>query len=216
MNEIVTIVGEHTVIKGNLKGDEDLQVRGKVEGSIQLTKTLIVERSGIVVANISVQDAIVSGIVVGNITAANSVQITDEGRMVGDITAPRVIIVDGASYRGNVDMGDLEGGAPGALPPAPRAARKPVSPVSLPRPIAPPVRRQPEAASAKGEKPVAAREGKPSLPARPAPPRPPVAPRPPVTSEPTHPEGPKAGGAPARKPPRPPALPIGKRKIRRR
>lgn len=88
MSEITTVVGEQTVVKGNLQGDEDLQVFGKLEGGVNLTKTLIVEGSGIVVADIEVRDAIITGVVVGNITASNSVQITEEGRMVGDISAP--------------------------------------------------------------------------------------------------------------------------------
>ena len=54
------------------------------------------------------EHAIINGVVVGNITASNSVQITETGRMVGDIAVPRVIIVDGARFRGNVDMGELE------------------------------------------------------------------------------------------------------------
>src|SRR6478735_891697 len=107
-NPTSTIVGESILINGNLQGDEDLTVLGRVEGTINLTKTLNIEESGIVKANISVRNAIISGVVVGNITATDSVEITEVGRMVGDIKAPRVIIVDGARYRGAVDMGDLE------------------------------------------------------------------------------------------------------------
>lgn len=103
-----TIVGPSILINGNLQGDEDLTVLGRVEGNISLTRTLHVEESGIVKADIAVRNAVVSGVVVGNITATDSVEITDAGRMVGDIKAPRVIIVDGARFRGAVDMGDLD------------------------------------------------------------------------------------------------------------
>lgn len=103
-----TIVGPSILINGNLQGDEDLTVLGRVEGNISLTRTLHVEESGIVKADIQVRNAVVSGVVVGNITATDSVEITDAGRMVGDIKAPRVIIVDGARFRGAVDMGDLD------------------------------------------------------------------------------------------------------------
>src|SRR5688572_6490789 len=116
-NVTSTIVGESILISGNLQGDEDLTVLGRVEGSINLTKTLNIEESGIVKANISVRNAVISGVLVGNITASDSVEITEVGRMVGDIKAPRVIIVDGARYRGTVDMGDLE--APRASGPLP-------------------------------------------------------------------------------------------------
>lgn len=101
-----TIIGPSILINGKLSGDEDLTVRGRVEGELSLTKTLIVEPSGIVKANVQVRNAIISGVVVGNISATESVELTREGRMVGDINSPRVIIVDGASFRGRVDMGD--------------------------------------------------------------------------------------------------------------
>lgn len=103
-----TIIGPSILINGKLSGDEDLTVRGRVEGELSLTKTLIVEPSGIVKANVRVRNAVISGVVVGNIAATESVELTREGRMTGDINAPRVIIVDGASFRGRVDMGNAE------------------------------------------------------------------------------------------------------------
>lgn len=140
-----TVVGPSILISGRLTGDEDLTVRGRVEGELTLSRTLIVEPSGVVKANVAVKNAIVSGVVVGNINATESVELTREGRMVGDIRAPRVIIVDGASFRGRVDMGDVEPGRlpaerptvarpqavtrptvrPGATPPRPAARRRP-------------------------------------------------------------------------------------------
>jgi len=101
-----TVIGPSILISGKLSGDEDLTVRGRVEGELSLSRTLIVEPSGIVKANVVVKNAIVSGVVVGNISATESVELTQEGRMVGDIRSPRVIIVDGASFRGRVDMGN--------------------------------------------------------------------------------------------------------------
>jgi cytoskeletal protein CcmA (bactofilin family) len=140
-----TVIGESILINGSLTGDEDLTVRGRVEGTLTLTKTLVVEQSGIVKAEVQVRNCIIAGAVVGNVTATESVEITKEGRMVGDIAAPRVIIVDGASFRGRVDMGDLE------LPRGERPAR-----TSAPRPAARPVAvvrsapKAPERPAAKG------------------------------------------------------------------
>lgn len=103
----MTVIGESVRIQGNLSGDEDLHVLGRVDGRLELQRTLVVAPSGIIKAEVNVKNAIVSGVVVGNIHASESVEITREGRMVGDIFAPRVIIVDGASFRGTVDMGDI-------------------------------------------------------------------------------------------------------------
>jgi len=108
MNEPITIIGTDTVVSGNLEGDEDLTIEGRVEGSISLSKTLTIEAGGVVRANINVRNAIISGVLVGNIEAQESVHLTEQGRVVGDISAPRVILVDGASFRGNIDMGDID------------------------------------------------------------------------------------------------------------
>lgn len=105
---MATVIGESCLIKGNLEGDEDLTVFGRIEGSMNLNRTLIIEPSGIVKADVQVRNAIVNGVVVGNIIASDSIELTEEARVVGDLTAPRVIIVDGASFRGQVDMGDLD------------------------------------------------------------------------------------------------------------
>lgn len=139
-----TVIGESILISGKLTGDEDLTVRGRVEGEVSLTKTLIVEASGVVRANVEVKNAIVSGVVVGNITATESVELTKDGRMVGDIRSPRVIIVDGASFRGRVDMGDLEPNRERAERPATRPMMRPSV-----RPAAAPPRPPPAAAIAK-------------------------------------------------------------------
>jgi cytoskeletal protein CcmA (bactofilin family) len=169
-----TVIGASILISGKLTGDEDLTVRGRVEGEVNLTRTLIVEPSGIVKANVSVKNAIVSGVVVGNIAATESVELTQEGRMVGDIHSPRVIIVDGASFRGQIDMGDATPRAEGAertsRPSLVRATVRPAAPVAKPAVGKPaPVVRPATAAITRVEA------------VRPAPPPPP--PAPPVLAE---------------------------------
>lgn len=136
-----TVIGPSILISGKLTGDEDLTVRGRVEGELNLSKTLIVETSGIVKANVSVRNAIVSGVVVGNITASESVELTREGRMVGDINSPRVIIVDGASFRGRVDMGNAEPRPQGERPASRPVVRPATRPATMPaRPAVPAAR----------------------------------------------------------------------------
>ncbi len=137
-----TIIGESILISGSLNGDEDLTVRGRVEGTLTLTKTLVVEPTGIVKAEVQVRNCVIAGVVVGNVTATESVEITKEGRMVGDIAAPRVIIVDGASFRGRIDMGevDIEGER------MPRESR------SAPRPALRPAIRPPPAPKVEAKK----------------------------------------------------------------
>jgi cytoskeletal protein CcmA (bactofilin family) len=136
-----TVIGESILVNGRLEGDEDLTVRGRVHGALTLTKTLIVEPTGVVKADSKVRNAIVSGVVVGNITASESVHLTKEGRMVGDIAAPRVIIVEGAAFRGHVDMGAVSEPKLGERPARPQQVVRPaMRAVTPPRPPALPTR----------------------------------------------------------------------------
>ena len=100
-----TVVGPAIAIRGRIEGEEDLRVEGRVEGSISLTETLYVEPGGVVLAQIEARDVVISGIVIGDITAANSVTLNKVAKLVGNIAAPRIIIADGASFRGDVVMG---------------------------------------------------------------------------------------------------------------
>jgi len=141
MPDPVTIVGEHTRISGNIEGDEDLRIKGRVDGKIRLSRTLYVEEGGVVVADLEVRVAVVSGVMVGNIQASELVHITENGRMVGDISAPRVILVDGAAFRGRVEMGESDSRSEpprrGAAPPPPRSPAPPSRSTAPPPPRSP-------------------------------------------------------------------------------
>jgi cytoskeletal protein CcmA (bactofilin family) len=102
-----TMVGESIVITGNLTGDEDLIILGRVEGQISLSRTLFVSTNGIAKADIAVENAVISGVVVGNVNASDSIQITETGRVVGDLNAPRIMITTGARVRGQVSAGEV-------------------------------------------------------------------------------------------------------------
>jgi cytoskeletal protein CcmA (bactofilin family) len=102
-----TIIGSSIVIDGEISGDEDLVIQGTVKGRIVLKENLYVEQSGVVEADIETNNVEISGQVTGNIAASEKVEITAGGRTVGDIKAPRILIADGAIFKGNVDM-DVE------------------------------------------------------------------------------------------------------------
>jgi len=99
-----TVIGSTIVIDGEISGDEDLVIQGTVKGRIALKEHLTVEQSGTVEADIQTQTVQISGQVTGNIQASEKVELASGGRMVGDIKAPRILIADGAIFKGNVDM----------------------------------------------------------------------------------------------------------------
>ena len=99
-----TVIGGSIVIDGEVAGEEALVIQGTVKGRISLKEQLVVEESGVVEADIETQNVDISGKVTGNILASEKVEISSGGRMVGDIKAPRILIADGAVFKGNVDM----------------------------------------------------------------------------------------------------------------
>ena len=150
-----TVIGETILIAGNLSGDEDLNVLGRVEGSINLSRTLMVAGSGIVQAEVTVRNAIVSGIVVGNINASDSIEIGETGRLLGNLRAPRIIIVSGARVSGEIDMGSQDGPRSSQPLPGRTASSLALSRASTPRAALPP-RRTPSLEAKKASAPAPA------------------------------------------------------------
>lgn len=101
-----TTIGPDIQVSGRVDGEEDLRIEGRIDGAISLTETVFVETSGVVVAQVEARDVVVSGIVIGDVTATNSVTLNSGAKLVGNISAPRLIIADGAAFRGEVAMGD--------------------------------------------------------------------------------------------------------------
>jgi len=98
-------IGKSIVIKGEVSGSEDLTIEGHVEGKIELRDNVLsIGASGRVQAHIVAKAIVVDGQVTGNLTAAEKVEIRENGAVEGDIVAPRVAIADGAKFRGSVDM----------------------------------------------------------------------------------------------------------------
>ena len=104
-----TVIGSSIVIDGEISGDEDLVIQGTVKGKISLKESLFVESSGVIEADIETANVDVSGQVTGNIAASDKVELKTDCKVVGDIRAPRILIADGAVFKGNVDMDVKEG-----------------------------------------------------------------------------------------------------------
>jgi cytoskeletal protein CcmA (bactofilin family) len=98
-------IGEGIKIRGELRGEEDLIVQGRIEGAITFPKNhLTIDRSAVITANVSVQDITVKGEIQGNTEASNRVEIQSDAKVAGDIRAPRLVMEDGARFRGRIDM----------------------------------------------------------------------------------------------------------------
>ena len=103
-----TVIGTSIVIDGEISGGEDLVILGTVKGKIALKESLFVESSGVIEADIETANVEVSGHVTGNIAASEKVELKANCKVVGDIRSPRILIADGAVFKGSVDM-DIQG-----------------------------------------------------------------------------------------------------------
>ncbi len=98
-------IGRSVHIKGELTGNEDLTIDGKVEGSIQLRDhDLTISANGHITADVSAKSAVIFGHVVGDIHAEDRIEIARGGLVEGDLFAPKIVISDGARFKGRIDM----------------------------------------------------------------------------------------------------------------
>ena len=98
------VIGSKVQLKGELQGAEAVLVEGTVEGSIRLTAELRIAPGGTVKADVSAHTVVVAGEVIGDCHATERVVLESTGRLTGNIRAPRIVIAEGASFRGTSDM----------------------------------------------------------------------------------------------------------------
>jgi cytoskeletal protein CcmA (bactofilin family) len=104
MAETSGVIGRGTVVKGNLSGDGDVVVEGRVEGRVALKDQLTIQTEGKVFADVEIRNLAVHGEMSGDIQAEDRVVIASTAKVVGDIKAPRVVIEDGARFKGSIEM----------------------------------------------------------------------------------------------------------------
>ena len=98
-------IGKSVMIKGQVNGNEDLTIEGRVDGKIELKQNVLtIGPNGKIEAELIANSVVVLGDVTGNVTATERIEIRDSGSVDGDLVAPRVVIAEGAHFRGSVDM----------------------------------------------------------------------------------------------------------------
>ena len=99
------LIGSKIRIKGELYGEEDILIQGRVEGTIEVkNNNLTVGADGDVKADSRATQIIVEGSVKGDLSGGEKVVIKSTSNVVGNIAAPRVSLEDGAKFKGMIDM----------------------------------------------------------------------------------------------------------------
>src|SRR6202166_600319 len=98
-------LGASLHVKGEISGSEDLHVDGSVEGLIQLEeRKLTVGASAKLTADVVAREVVVYGSVKGNLRARDRIEIKKDGSVVGDLTTARIMIEDGAYFKGSIEI----------------------------------------------------------------------------------------------------------------
>lgn len=131
------VLGASISVVGDVTGDEDLTILGRVDGKIDLPQHVVtVGQSGRVKADIHARVVSVAGEVHGNLAAGEQIIIRKTATMLGNLTAPRVGLEDGCCFRGSVEMESRPEKGRAAVAPAPRiepvGAAKPEPPAAKP------------------------------------------------------------------------------------
>jgi cytoskeletal protein CcmA (bactofilin family) len=102
-------IGVGLYIKGQISGNEDLDVEGKVEGPVQLGEgKLTVGTGGNLTGDVTAREVIIHGTLTGNLQVRDRLEIKSDGSAVGDVVTDRILIEDGAHFKGSIEIGQKE------------------------------------------------------------------------------------------------------------
>ena len=101
----VARLGASLHVKGEITGNEDLAIDGSVEGLVHLEdRKLTVGASAKLTADVIAREVVVYGNVKGNLRARDRIEIKKDGSVVGDLTTARIMIEDGAYFKGSIEI----------------------------------------------------------------------------------------------------------------
>jgi cytoskeletal protein CcmA (bactofilin family) len=128
MTERATI-GPSISIKGEISGEQDLTIQGQVEGTIDLNQNNVtIVKNGCVKGDICGKIISIEGEVEGDLFGEEKIVVRGTGVVRGNMMAPRVILEDGAKFKGNIDMESESGGKRPKLKAVQALSNQPVSP----------------------------------------------------------------------------------------
>jgi cytoskeletal protein CcmA (bactofilin family) len=120
-------IGKAVKVVGQIYSREDLFVDGEIEGTVEaLEHKLTIGPHGAVRAGIKAREVVALGSITGNVEAAEKIEIRKEAKLIGDIKTARIIIEDGAYFKGSIDIVKPE---PVKAPPKPPQQPPPPAPV---------------------------------------------------------------------------------------
>ena len=116
-----SIIAQGAKFDGKIEVHGTLRIEGEFKGTIETPESLVIGKTGVVHASVTVKNAIIGGQLIGNITAENKIELQSGSHVEGDIKTKRLVIDEGVFFEGNCSMGSGQRKTP---PPAPPLAPK--------------------------------------------------------------------------------------------
>ncbi|MFH1293325.1 MAG: polymer-forming cytoskeletal protein [Pseudomonadota bacterium] len=123
IERIDTIIGHHAYFEGTISSKEGLRIDGSVKGNIQCEGSLVIGSAGKVAAEIVADNVLIAGEFTGNITAKDRLEITEKGKVNGDVTTVKFVMAPGVIFDGRCHMHSRQ------------VLLEPVDSLSLPAPL---------------------------------------------------------------------------------
>ncbi len=121
-------LGKNVTVKGQIFAREDLTIDGEVEGTVEChDHRLTIGPNARVQAGLKAREIIIQGSIQGNVEAADKIDIKKEAKLIGDIKTSRIVIEDGAYFKGSIDISKAA--------PAPRPATPPAATATSAQPV---------------------------------------------------------------------------------
>ena len=103
---VISIIGPGMKVTGDLDTEGTVRIEGRVEGNVRAGKAVVLGKDGTVEGTILTQDAVISGRLVGTLTAESRLELQASSRIEGEVNARRMQLEEGAVLNGTVSMGD--------------------------------------------------------------------------------------------------------------
>ena len=104
MDSVISIIGPGMKVVGDCETDGTIRIEGLVEGSVRAGKAVVVGKDGRVKGDVTTQDAVISGSVVGTVSAESRLELQATARIEGEVRARRMQLEEGALLNGTVQM----------------------------------------------------------------------------------------------------------------
>jgi len=108
---VISIIGAGMSLDGDCETDGSLRIEGTIRGNVRAAKSVVIGKNGLVDGSIFTQDAVISGQVLGSVTAESRLELHSTSHISGEIYTLRLQVDDGASLQGQVSVGEVPKGA---------------------------------------------------------------------------------------------------------